>query len=271
MRGEDILVYFVATPIGNLGEITSRAAEVLKSADAIFCEDTRHSAVLLKHIGANAPTRSYHKFNEEQRVQAVLSLAREGKTVAVISDAGMPCISDPGRVLVNALIGEGLEYTVVSGASAFLNAFVMSGFAAPFTFVGFLPEKTADRDSLMQRAVSPSAMIFYAAPHDVNENLRFLADRLGNRRVAVVKEISKLHESVVFFGLSDARIDEPRGEYVLVVEGIKEENALNGLSVDEQVAFYVDKGLSKMEAIKQTAKDRGLSKNEIYRQFVKTD
>lgn len=265
------MVYFIATPIGNLGEITSRAVEVLKSADVVLCEDTRHSSVLLKHIGANVKTVSYHKFNEEKRIDFVLELAREGKNVAVISDAGMPCVSDPGRVLVNALIEANLDYTVVSGPSAFLNAFVLSGFASPFTFVGFLPEKTSDRDRLLQRAISPSAMIFYAAPHDVNENLRFLAGRLGNRRVAVVKEISKVHERVDFFELAHAEIEEPRGEYVLVVDGINDENALNKLSIEQHVAFYMEKGMEKMDAIKQTAKDRGLSKNEIYKQFVKTN
>lgn len=183
----------------------------------------------------------------------------------------MPCVSDPGRVLVNALIEDGLEYTVVSGASAFLNAFVLSGFAAPFTFVGFLPEKKVDRERLMQRVASLSAMIFYAAPHDVNENLGYLYERLGDRRVAVIKEISKIHEKVTFFNLSEARVEEPRGEYVLVADGANEENALNGLSVEEHVSFYADKGMSKMEAIKQTARDRGTSKNEIYKLFFNKD
>lgn len=265
------MVYFVATPIGNLGEITSRATEVLKFADVIYCEDTRRSALLLKHIGSSAPTRSYHKFNEEQRLKEILQAAREGKNIAIVSDAGMPCVSDPGRVLVNALIKDGLEYTVVSGASAFLNAFVLSGFAAPFTFVGFLPEKKVDRERLMQRVASLSAMIFYAAPHDVNENLGYLYERLGDRRVAVIKEISKIHEKVTFFNLSEARVEEPRGEYVLVTDGANEENALNGLSVEEHVSFYADKGMSKMEAIKQTARDRGTSKNEIYKLFFNKD
>lgn len=119
----------------------------------------------------------------------------------------------------------------------------------------------------MQRVASLSAMIFYAAPHDVNENLGYLYERLGDRRVAVIKEISKIHEKVTFFNLSEARVEEPRGEYVLVTDGANEENALNGLSVEEHVSFYADKGMSKMEAIKQTAKDRGTSKNEIYKLF----
>ena len=135
------MVYFVCDAYRKSREITSRATEVLKSADVVYCEDTRRSALLLKHIGSSAPTRSYHKFNEEQRLKRNFASGREGKNIAIVSDAGMPCVSDPGRVLVNALIEDGLKYTVVSGASAFLNAFVLSGFAAPFTFVGFSARK----------------------------------------------------------------------------------------------------------------------------------
>ena len=132
------MIYFVATPIGNLEEITLRAINVLKQSDVIFCEDTRHSSILLKHFEISVPLKSYHKFNETKSCEYILQLSREGKTVSIISDAGMPCISDPGKILVNACVESGEKFCVVSGPSAGLNAFVYSGFDTPFVFVGFL-------------------------------------------------------------------------------------------------------------------------------------
>lgn len=260
-------VFFVATPIGNLGDMSFRAVETLKSADVILCEDTRHSAILLDKYGIDKPLRSFHKFNEAKTLDAVCALA-ESKDVAVISDAGMPCISDPGYLLVRRLIEKNIEYTVVPGASAFVTAFVLSGFEAPFAFAGFLKEKQADRQKQLE-SLSPScANIFYSAVHNVNDDLKTLFEFFGNRKVAVVKEISKIHESVEFFHLKDARVQDPKGEYVLVVEGKAESIALNSLPPKEHVEFYVNGGMSKMDAIKQTAKDRGVSKNEIYKLFV---
>lgn len=264
----EIKVYFVATPIGNLSELCPRAEETLRNVDIIFCEDTRHSLKLLTHFKISKPLKSYHKFNEKEQLETIGELLSQGKKIAVISDGGMPCISDPGNILVNFLIKENVKYTVISGASAFVNAFVLSGMNAPFTFVGFLPKRSSQRQTLLNGLGSGCCLIFYSSVHDVNEDIKFLAQALGNRRVTVVREISKLFEEIVHGTLAELTLESPRGEYVLVVERGEEEICLNGLSVAEQVQFYVDGGMSKMDAMKQTAKDRGLSKNQIYKQLV---
>ena len=259
------MVYFVATPIGNLGEITFRAVEVLQSVSAIFCEDTRHSRILLSKYDVSKPTYSYHKFNEKKSLDFVLSFCEEGNDIAVISDAGMPCINDPGNILVNALKERGYPYTVVSGASAFVNAFVLSGYQPPFTYYGFLPDKRTERDALLDGAVGVA--IFYLSVHDIKENMRYLYERLGDRPCCLVKEISKTHEYARFCRLSD-EIDDDKGEFVLVVDRADQQNPLCKLSVTEHVDYYVKSGMPKNEAIKAVAKDRNLPKNEIYKQTL---
>ena len=260
-------VFFVATPIGNLGDFSYRAVQTLNDADVILCEDTRHSRVLLDRYGIKKPLKAYHKFNEAKTSDAVCDMAEEGKNVAVISDAGMPCISDPGYFLVRKLIERGIEYTVIPGPCAFVNAFVMSGFEAPFTFVGFLKEKQSEFKKQLESLPS-TCLIFYSSVHNVNDDLKKLYAELGNRRVCVVREISKMFEEVLFFDLKDAQIENPKGEFVLIVDAVKEQSALNSLSVEEHVNFYVKNGLTKMEAIKKTAKDRGVGNNEIYKFFI---
>ncbi len=261
-------VFFVATPIGNLGDISYRAVETLKECDVILCEDTRHSRVLLDRYGVNKPLKAFHKFNEAKSLEYVCNLANDGQNVAVISDAGMPCVSDPGFLLVRELIKNNIDYTVIPGACAFITAFVLSGFEAPFTFAGFLKEKPAEKQRQLETLSGSCVNIFYSAVHNVNDDLKTLYGFFGDRKVAVVKEISKMYESVRFFDLKDAYIENPKGEFVLLVDKAKEENALNKLSAEKHVEFYINSGLSKMEAIKQTAKDRGVTKNEIYKLFV---
>lgn len=262
------MIYFVGTPIGNLEEITLRALNVLKNSDVIFCEDTRHSAKLVNHYSLTAPLKSYHKFNEAKTAEYIISLSANGKNVSIISDAGMPCISDPGATLIKECIKAREAYTVISGACAFVNAFIMSGFEIPFTFVGFLPQKNTDRDKLIERVINGGALIFYSAPHDINDDLQYLYNALGDRKVAVVKELTKIYENVNFFDLKNAQIENPRGEYVIVVDKIPLSNALNALSTKQHVDFYIDKGMTKMQAIKETAKDLGVTKNEIYKQLL---
>ncbi len=259
------MVYFVATPIGNLSEITYRAVETLKSVSAIFCEDTRHSRILLDHLGISKPTYSYHKFNETKQLNFVLSFCEKGEDIAVISDAGMPCINDPGNVLVNALKEKGYPCTVISGPSAFVNAFVLSGYLPPFTYYGFLPEKASDRDQLLDGCVGVA--IFYVSVHDIKENMSYLCSRLGNRECCVVKELTKSHESVRFCHLGDT-IEDAKGEFVLVVNRGKTINPLCELSVKEHIDYYLKDGMSKSEAVKAVAKDRNLPKNEIYKQTL---
>ena len=259
------MIYFVATPIGNLGEITLRALETLKSVDAIFCEDTRHSQILLSHYGISKPLYSYHKFNEKKSLDFVLSFCEKGSDVAVISDAGMPSINDPGNVLVNALKDRGYPYTVVSGASAFVNAFVISGYKPPFTYYGFLPEKRVERDKLLDGAVGVA--IFYVSVHDVKENMAYLCERLGNRECCLVKELTKTHEKATFCHLSDV-IEDDKGEFVLVVNAATQLNPLCELTVQQHLDYYLQGGMSKNEAVKAVAKDRNVPKNEIYRQTI---
>lgn len=256
------MVYFVATPIGNLQEITYRAVETLKNVSAVFCEDTRRSQILLSHYKITKPLYSYHKFNEKKSLDFVLSFCRENKDIAVISDAGMPCVNDPGNILVNALKENGFAYTVVSGASAFVNAFVISGYEPPFTYYGFLPEKKNERDKLLDGSVGVA--IFYVSVHDIKENMHYLSKRLGNRECCLVKELSKAHEKAIFCNLG-SEICEDKGEFVLVVDRGKEENPLCKLSAEEHLNYYLKSGMSKNEAVKATAKDRNVSKNEIYK------
>ncbi|MCH5152124.1 MAG: 16S rRNA (cytidine(1402)-2'-O)-methyltransferase [Clostridiales bacterium] len=259
------MVYFVATPIGNLGEITYRAVETLKSVSAIFCEDTRHSQILLSHYGISKPLYSYHKFNEKKSLDFVLSFCEKGEDVAVISDAGMPSINDPGNVLVNALIEKNYPYTVVSGASAFVNAFVLSGYKPPFTYYGFLPEKKSERDKLLDGAVGVA--IFYVSVHDIKENMAYLCERLGNRECCLVKELTKTHERARFCHLADV-IDDDKGEFVLVVNGMADANPLCELTVAEHLNYYLQGGMTKSEAVKAVAKDRNVPKNEIYKMTI---
>ena len=256
------MVYFVATPIGNLGEITYRAVETLKNVTAIFCEDTRHSKPLLDYYGISKPLYSYHKFNERKSLDFVLSFCERGEDVAVISDAGMPCINDPGNILVNALIERNYPYTVVSGPSAVINAFVMSGYEPPFTYYGFLPDKRGERDKLLDGAVGVA--VFYVSVHDIKENMSYLAERLGNRECCLVKELTKTHERARFCHLSDV-IDDDKGEFVLVVNKATQLNPLCSLTVEEHLSYYTSGGMSKSDAIKAVAKDRNVSKNEIYK------
>ena len=259
------MVYFVATPIGNLGEITFRAVETLKAVGVIFCEDTRHSQILLNHYGIQKPLYSYHKFNEKKSLEFVLSFCEKGADVAVISDAGMPSINDPGNILVNALKEKGYPYTVVSGASAFVNAFVISGYKPPFTYYGFLPEKRAERDKLLDGAVGVA--IFYVSVHDIKENMSYLCERLGDRECCLVKELTKTHENARFCHLSDV-IEDDKGEFVLVVNAGAADNPLCALSVAEHLDYYLKGGMSKSEAVKAVAKDRNVPKNEIYKQTI---
>ena len=266
------MLYIIATPIGNLKDISYRAVEALSEADVIACEDTRHSLKLLSAYNIKKPLVAYHKFNERKEGEKLAELLKEGKTVALISDAGMPVISDPGNVLVNILRENGLEYTVIPGATAFATALVLSGFdASKFLFLGFLPEKAGERKKFLQQYANiDCTLIFYCAPHDVLKTVSALYDSLGDRNACAVREITKLHESVEYFSLKDGYANEPRGEYVIIVEGAKSaaQNYEN-LSVEEHLAMYIDGGMDKKEAVKQVAKDRNVPKNEIYKYTIK--
>ena len=264
------MLYFVATPIGNLKDVSFRALEVLKSVDEIACEDTRHSITFLNAYEIKKPLVSYHKFNEKESGEKIISKLKQGKNIAVISDAGMPVVSDPGNVLVKMLIENGLEYTVIPGASAFISALVLSGFdATKFCFLGFLPEKKIDRTEFLEKYKGfNGTLIFYSAPHDVKKDIETLYQAFGNRNACAVKEITKLHESVIHFCLQDGLPNEPKGEFVLLVEGKAQQNELNSLSEEEHINFYLAQGLDKKEALKKVAKERGVSKSSLYKYTI---
>lgn len=265
------MIYFVATPIGNLNDISLRSLETLKNVQVIACEDTRTSKVLLdKFEIKNKLLISYHKFNEQESSQNIIKLASEGKDIAVISDAGMPGISDPGNILTKKLVEAKIDFTVIPGASALTTALVLSGFdSRNFFFAGFLPEKKVEKDKLLsQISTLSSTLIFYVSSHNIKKDIQYLFEQLGNRKACLVKELTKVFETKYYFSLlSLPEIDE-RGEFVLIVEGNNESLDFDSMTIQEHVLFYVNLGFSKNDAIKKVAKERGKSKNEIYMQVL---
>ena len=265
------MLSIVVTPIGNLGDITVRAIETLKNADVVYCEDTRHSAILFSRYGITTPVRVYEKFGEARAAETIVEELKNGRNVALVSDAGTPLISDPGAVLVNALIRAGLEYTVVGSGCAAISALVLSGAdTSAFCFVGFLPEKGAARKKIAERfARLEATLVFYVAPHDLAETVTYLAEAFGRRKAVLVREISKLHEECVRFVLPDLPPDTVvKGEMVLVIEGAPPRGEeLCSLSAEDHVAHYVGTGMTEKDAMKAAARDRGISKSEIYAQI----
>ncbi|MDE7158541.1 MAG: 16S rRNA (cytidine(1402)-2'-O)-methyltransferase [Clostridiales bacterium] len=265
------MIYFVATPIGNLKDITLRALETLREADAVFCEDTRHSLKLLSAYEIKKPLYSCHKFNEREAAEKIIALDEEGKTVCILSDAGMPVISDPGNTVCKALKEAGRAYTVLPGANACLCALVLSAFPADkFTFLGFLPDKAGERRALLEKyRDAEETLIFHCAPQDVEKYVSVMYEVFGDRRACAVREITKIHEESVYFTLKEGLGGEKRGEYVLLIEGAqRKENALNALTPREHVEEYMRQGLTKADAIKKAARDRGVAKNEIYKETL---
>ena len=261
------MIYFVATPIGNLKDITLRALETLRAADVIFCEDTRHTLKLLNAYEIKKPLVACHKFNEREAAEKIISANAEGKEVAIVSDAGMPVISDPGGTVCSALREAGAAYTVIPGANAFLSALVLSALPAErFAFIGFLPDKEGARRALLEKYKSLDlTLCFHVAPQDVDRHISSMYAVFGERRACAVREITKLHEETVSFTLSEGLAGEKRGEYVIVVEGAAEaENPLNALSETEHIRHYMAEGLSKKDALKRAAADRGVPKSALY-------
>lgn len=267
------MLYFVATPIGNLKDMSFRAVEVLNSVDVIACEDTRNSLKLLNYYNIKKKLISYHKFNEGQSGDAIINMLKDNKKVAVISDAGMPVISDPGNNLIQKLKKERLPYTIIPGANAGLCALILSGLNSErFTFVGFLPDDNKKfKDVMAEIKGYQTTLIFYIAPHDVVKITKKLSEFLGNRRAVLVNEITKIYEKTYDFYLGDELSFEPKGEYVLVVEGDKATgvNELNDMSIEEHVQYYLSLGEAKADVIKRVAKERGVSKNEVYQVAIK--
>ena len=264
------MLYFVATPIGNLKDITYRAVEVLNMVDEIACEDTRHSLTLLNHYGIKKPLFSYHKFNEVESAEKIIAKLNSGLNIAVISDAGMPVISDPGNILCKMLKEKGLEYTVVPGANAALSALILSGLDADtFTFLGFLRGKESERKKFLEKYKSlDTTLIFYCAPHDVKKDIATIYSVLGDRVCVAVKEITKLYESAITFNLKDGFPLDPKGEFVLIVEKGNAENPLLEMTEEEHYQSLIAKGIDKKEAIKIVAKERGVPKSSLYKYTI---
>ncbi|MGN1103792.1 MAG: 16S rRNA (cytidine(1402)-2'-O)-methyltransferase [Candidatus Coproplasma sp.] len=262
------MIYFVATPIGNLKDISLRALETLRSVDEIYCEDTRHTIKLLNAYDIKKPLIACHKFNEKEAAEKIIASAKEGREIAIVSDAGMPVISDPGNVVCMALSEAELQYTVIPGANAFLSALILSALPADrFAFIGFLPDKEKDRKAVLERYKNVDlTLCFHVAPQDVDRHISSMYSVFGDRRACAVREITKLHETVEHFNLKDGLTGEKRGEYVLIVEGAPQaESPLNSLSEREHILFYMEQGMDKKEALKAAAKDRGVSKSELYK------
>jgi 16S rRNA (cytidine1402-2'-O)-methyltransferase len=269
-------LYLVATPIGNLEDITLRALRVLKEAHVIACEDTRHTRVLLDHYGIKAKLISYHDHNERARAEELALLVEEGKTVALVSDAGTPGISDPGFRLAHEAAERGFRVVPVPGATAFVAALVASGLPTDeFFFGGFLPARSTQRRARLTevRAIT-STLVFYEAPHRVAESLRDAREILGERKAAVARELTKLHEEIVRGRLSElaeafGSQDTARGEMVVVIDrNVLEEARQDSLDVAARVAALEGEGLDSRAALKRVAREMGLSRSEAYRRLT---
>ncbi len=275
-------LYLVATPIGNLEDLSFRALRMLKEADLIACEDTRTSAYLLRAYEIDTPTTSYHKFNEEEKGEVLLGKLLAGENIALISDAGTPAISDPGEILVRKCLENGVPVTSVPGPNACITALTLSGKSTRrFAFEGFLPQETKEKAAVLAELRKETrTIVLYEAPHRLGKTLRALAETLGEARgITLVRELTKRFETVTRATLGEALLSleetPPRGEYVLVIDGkspeeIRAEEAgkWETMSIADHVRFYEEAGHDRKEAMRLAAKDRGLSKRDIYQALL---
>ena len=267
-------LYLVPTPIGNFDDMTYRSVETLKNVDIIYCEDTRVTKVLLSHFNIDTPLKSYHIFNENERLEEIVNNLSNGLKIALVSDAGLPCISDPGFLISKYVIEQGFNVVSLPGASASLTALIASGLPNDkFYFNGFLNSKQSQRIKQLEQLVDKQeTMIIYEAPHRIIETLQDIYKVFGNRNIVIARELTKKYEEYTRGTLEEIleNIKELKGEIVLIVEGAKEKLEvinLNKLSIKEHFEFYIKKGLSDNEAMKSVAKDRGVSKGVIYKEI----
>lgn len=278
MRGK---LYLCATPIGNLEDITFRVLRILKEADLIAAEDTRNSRKLLNHFDIHTPMTSYHEYNKYDKGRWLIQQMEEGKDIALITDAGTPGISDPGEELVAMCRQEGIEVSSVPGPAACITALTMSGLPTRrFSFEAFLPADKKERKAVLEELKRDTrTVVLYEAPHRLLKTLEELYQELGNRQIAVCRELTKKHETLFRAALGEAcsyyRENPPKGECVLILEGRPREELekeaqqkWEELSVEDHVKLYLDKGMEKKEAMKQAAKDRGVSKRDIYQALL---
>lgn len=281
MKVEKGKLYLCATPIGNLQDMTPRVIETLEMVDVIAAEDTRNSIKLLNHFEISTPMTSYHEHNKYEKADVLVSQMLSGKNIALITDAGTPAISDPGEILVKRCYEEGITVTSLPGCAACITALTLSGLSTRrFVFEGFLPYDKKEKMQVLESLKNEHrTIIMYEAPHHLIKTLTELRDNLGNRKVTLCRELTKKFETIMPTNFDDAisyyKESEPRGEYVLVIEGksleeLREEAAKNweSMSVEEHVNIYIEQGFDKKEAMKKAALDRGVSKRDIYQALI---
>ena len=270
-------LFLVATPIGNLDDITIRAINVLKQVDLIIAEDTRQTLKLLNHLNISKPLISYHRHNEEIKVDNLIEKLKQGKNLSLVSDAGTPAISDPGEVIVREAIKNKIEIIPIPGACALINGLIASGLdTKEFCFYGFLPlNKKLRKEKLEEIKNENKTIILYEAPHKIINTLKDLNDIMPNRKIVLARELTKIHEEFIRGSVKEIfdTYNEPKGEHILIIEGNieKEKNnqdLLDYLSIEDLYNYYKQQNLSKNEIIKKIAKDKNVNKNEIYKQFV---
>ncbi len=278
------ILYLCATPIGNLEDITFRVIRTLKEVDLIAAEDTRHSIKLLNHFEIKTPMTSYHEFNKVEKAKYLVEQLLSGQNIALITDAGTPGISDPGEELVRQAYAAGIIVTSLPGPCAAITGLTLSGMATRrFCFEAFLPSDKKERQRVLNELKNETrTIIIYEAPHRISKTLNELADLLGDRNLTIIKELTKKHETVRCTTLSEAvrfyEEEEARGEYVIVLEGksikeLEEEKIVQweAVSLSDHMKLYLDQGLSKKDAMKVVAKDRGVSKRDIYQELIEEE
>lgn len=275
-------LYLCATPIGNLGDMTLRVRETLEQVDLIAAEDTRNSIKLLNHFQIKTPMTSYHEYNKVEKAKLLIEKLAQGEDIALITDAGTPAISDPGEVLVAMCQEAGIPVTSLPGAAACITALTLSGLSTRrFCFEGFLPSEKKEKNMVLEDLQKESrTIIIYEAPHHLRGTLQDLYDTLGQRRITLCRELTKKFEEVFPTTLEEAieyyKKDAPRGEYVLVIEGKslydrkkEQQKDWQSISVEEHMRVYEEQGVDRKDAMKQVAKDRGISKRDVYNYLLK--
>lgn len=281
MKGK---LYLCATPIGNLDDITFRVVKTLEEVDLIAAEDTRHSIKLLNHFNIKTPMTSYHEFNKVEKAKYLVDKMLEGTNIALITDAGTPGISDPGEELVKFCYEAGVEVTSLPGASACITGLTLSGLATRrFAFEAFLPQDKKEKQRILEELSKETrTMIIYEAPHRLLKTLKELNDTLGNRKITVIRELTKKYETVFPTNMEGAiayyEANDPKGECVMVIEGksldqIKQEKeqSFESMTLDEHMELYLAKGMNKKDAMKAVATDRGVSKRDIYQMLLQQE
>ena len=271
-------LYLIATPIGNLGDITYRAVEILKKVDIIAAEDTRHSLKLLNYLDISKPMISYHRHNEDTKTETLINLLKDGKNIGLITDAGTPGISDPGEEVVKQAIKENIEIIPIPGACALINALIASGLnTKEFAFYGFLPlDKKLRNEKMEDIQKQNKTIIFYEARHRLEKTLAELLDRFGNIEIVIAKELTKIHESFIRGRIEDIlpTLKDVKGEYIILFEMHSktekqiEVETLNQMTLKEQYKYYENQGMNKKDIIKRIAKNNKVPKDEIYKKFI---